>query len=172
MKYFAKYLPVDGEIKKNDIALKPSFEWRRLDNTPEIEPPYFEKVIEGEDTTNMKLAKLFLCSRDIQIGDKVIHEDNPSLGIKVIKTIEEGVVSFEQGGKTHDHNLIKIIGEISPEATWVREEDEFTDNDVKFVLIEGFMRGREMSLSTLKSIVGNSHTNVRAHIKGPCGHYH
>lgn len=66
----------------------------------------------------------------------------------------------------------KILGEISPNVLWVEDEMEIKEEDVKFVLIEGDLRGIEMSLLQIKSFVGNSNKNVRAHIKGPCGHFH
>jgi hypothetical protein len=93
--YFAKYLPVEGEIKEGDIVI-------------------------GMDG---KKVKLFLCSRNIQVGDKVLDirtntwkEVNNSCGVELYKQ------------KPNDIQF-KVIGEISPNAKWVKEGDEFEEND-------------------------------------------
>lgn len=66
-KYFTKYIPADGEIKEGDMVLD---------------------TLSGEivcwwDGNNWdkydKKVKLFLCSRDIQVGDTVTHDSIPGV---------------------------------------------------------------------------------------------
>jgi hypothetical protein len=135
MKYFAKYLLVGGEIKSGDMVLKPAFRWYAMNGDPIDEPPYLEIAGEDEveDFPKFKLAKLFLCSRDIQVGDEI---RNPQLQLdaewtvvpttKDIKDLME--VCLQEALK---HNCFKVIGEISPEATFVKEGEEFDEGDFK-----------------------------------------
>lgn len=138
-KYFTKYIPVEGEIEKN-------------------EP--FDPIV----GIYGKKMKLFLCSRDIQVGDKVILEDHPDFGEKIILAINEGVVDLSNGGKTHNHNLIKIIGEISSEATWVTDGLEFDESQIKMGYLNSYGEFHENHFEEGKSIM--------VQIKGPCGHFH
>jgi hypothetical protein len=109
--YFAKYLPVEGEIKEGDIVIGMDgiFEYKGKMNLPDVQLP--------------KKVKLFLCSRNIQVGDKVLDirtntwkEVNNSCGVELYKQ------------KPNDIQF-KVIGEISPNAKWVKEGDEFEEND-------------------------------------------
>jgi len=103
-KYFAKYLPVEGEIKDDDMS--------QYNNITGIHSGWAEHC-----KGLARRVKLFLCSRDIEPGDKVYSDfDNGYLGIAKKKS--EGF-------------NFKMIGEISPEATWVKEGDEFDEEDVK-----------------------------------------
>lgn len=93
-----------------------------------------------------KEVQLFLCSRDIQEGDNYQWQDgdgNIGHGIKIT------IVSPD---------AYKVIGPISPEATWVKEGDEFEEDRIK-----------RFDLEALKRKV-NLERGIR--IKGPCGHFH
>lgn len=128
-KYFVKYLPVEGEIKAGDMVLKPPIPHLGMDN------PYIEEVDGCEleilaDSKRAghslikgsKLAKLFLCSRDIQVGDEIIYEVT-------------GAKFKWDGNMPQRPEDFKVIGEISKDALgYVKEGDEFDDQDVKFMI--------------------------------------
>lgn len=101
-KYFAKYLPVEGEIKfpANIYCLS---EGLRLNCQSMVCP-------------DCRLAKLFLCSRDIKVGDKVRSDKEPH-------------IEYELNDGNNRALLFKVIGEISPEATWVKEGDDFDEDE-------------------------------------------
>jgi len=130
--YFTKYLPVEGEIKEGDIVLSESC------NHP---PAKIQKIMEDgslltdENDLNDPLGncyyilpketrrvELFLCSRDIQVGDKyyslAFHEYH------IAK--DEHSSCF-----VRPHEYTKVIGKVSPEAIWVKEGMEFDEEDIK-----------------------------------------
>lgn len=88
--YFAKYLPVEGEREFNNKK------WPT------------------------KGIKLFICSRDIQVGDDYFNERLELKGhaYKIPVDVER---------------CYKVIGEISPEAKWVTENMEIDEEDTKFI---------------------------------------
>lgn len=134
-KYFAKYLPVEGEIKEGDYWIGDGI------SIPKQATRLEEKASEAAQKAfgikyrkdflklkNAKKVKLFLCSKDIQVGDKFF--DERFLG-------EE----FEVESECHLHKLtdgkrFKIIGEISPNATWVKEGDEFDEEDIFMTYVD------------------------------------
>jgi hypothetical protein len=135
MKYFTKYLSVDGEIKEGD---------KFLDNKLGI----CTRLEEGEHSTwilweggktNIHLnaeyrkVKLFLCSRDIQVGD-IAYNVVDNISFKVAGTFEGiSYTSIGQGNKLIKE-CIKVIGEVSPEAVWVTEGMEFDEEDLGWAL--------------------------------------
>lgn len=115
---------------------------------------YFANYVDGE-------IELSLCSMDVQVGDKAIDKTDFTSVI-----INKEYWSFVQYiGKEED--FFKVIGQISPEATWVKEGDEFDLDDLLAL--------EHPSLSVRKPI-----THIRAkfigtaeiYVKGPCGHFH
>jgi hypothetical protein len=69
------------------------------------------------DGLNPIRVKLFLCSRDIQVGDEV----------KILNESWEGI--YKAGMDTE--YMFKVIGEVSPEAVWVKEGMEFEEDAVQ-----------------------------------------
>jgi hypothetical protein len=111
--YFAKYLPVEGEIKRGDKYLHPNGNFQQLSDDVQLS-------LLPEINEIGKLVKLFLCSRDIQVGDKVF-DTYSGLEVKVT----------EQNFPSNASDFwVRVIGEISPEAVWVKEGDEFNEEDV------------------------------------------
>lgn len=119
MKYFTKYLPVERELKSQ------IWQWyNNVNNTgwELISCSDMDAIIAHglEPQPRFRRVKLFLCSRDIQVGDKV---KSP--------VYEEDLVA-----KSHEllngayHNCFKVIGEISLDAVWVTEGMEFEEDDV------------------------------------------
>jgi hypothetical protein len=170
MKYFTKYLPVEGEIKEGDM----------YHNGIGVGPAYKNENWKGQK------VKLFLCSRDIQVGDKVRGEYPSTLGFDVecLRTDDSIVPHWAvkgQDGKEYYYakqDSFKVIGEVSPDATWVKEGDEFEQLDIfadKRQSFEDWWRDNgtskadKMSKRTLDKY-NKSGKYIR--IKGPCGHFH
>lgn len=107
-KYFAKYLPVAGKEQ----------EGKPLD------------IYVGN-------IKLFLCSRDIKVQDRVIFfqtKNNDSFG--TIVEIFNSSYDVYLGNKISIINIpkngcFKVIGEISKNAIWVKEGDEFDKEELE-----------------------------------------
>lgn len=135
--YFAKYLPVEGEIKEGDIFLGKGELLRRIPEKhqatgciagiPKDQPMGFIWHCTPEQT---KAVKLFLCSRDIQVGDEYTCP-NKGKGIDVGFGQPPQVKVFMI--YTKERNLCpdcyKIIGEISPEAT-ISDDQELSQLEV------------------------------------------
>jgi hypothetical protein len=144
MKYFAKYLPVEGEIKEGDKF----FAWDTLQSRLAV-------LADKNSPAPIKIAKLFLCSRDIQVGDKVrasgcVRRDKQLDGHPVeiygyrydaakeitLKVPKQGankdLWSIEEDDTlVTDSSIVKLIGEISPDAIWVKEGDEFEEDNLR-----------------------------------------
>ena len=105
----------------------------------------------------IKKTKLFLCSRDIQVGDKLIKD-----GVEYeAHSRPDGVPFIGYYNKDWcyiDNDCFKVIGEISPDATWVKEGMEYDEKD--------FYMEKELDVSD------NLYETGIVKIKGPCGHYH
>lgn len=155
---FAKYLSVKGEIKEGDKVLY---------NGKVYLAPYGKAyILEGlildtqAQIDSLQKVKLFLCSRDIKIGDNGYNTVTNSFHL-LNEPLE------------HYHGLgdiwIKVIGEISPEATWVKEGDEFDEDEIEEWTIDTNNKLHpphglsEIQKSNLKKIYK---------VKGPCGHFH
>lgn len=132
---------------------------------------------------------LVLTSSDIQIGDKIQAKDGSGSSIitefkrvfakgEITTSIgesKEGAITYSQ----LENDWLKVIGEISPEATWVKEGDEFDEDEVEGVLynrkhpdesIYGFTV--EKLLAWIKLNPMPEKYQVIFHIKGKCGHFH
>ena len=151
--YFTKYLKVEGEIKENDKFYNPS--------TNEILIATKEMISWNWDGTSVpktwKLVKLFLCSKNIKEGDEFClpqsyYDYYKEQGIVIMDKVicteineENQVVHFSMdtkdafgNGTMHSgvfmkDNPYKILGEISSEAKFVKELDEFTEEQIYLV---------------------------------------
>lgn len=130
-KYFSKLLPTDGEIKEGDYFL----ELDNVGNTTLYKYDNPLSLAHHDHLVSRKKAKLFLCSRDIQYVaevksfkeacEKVKHQD-------IVK--RDGKYYQIFFGPEHDSELeieYIVIGEISPKATWVTENQEFDEDEIK-----------------------------------------
>lgn len=118
MKYFTKYLPVEGEIKEGDRFL------HATTNT-------IEKAVHGSHIPPHKLVKLFLCTSEIKLGDEVIHNEITSTPVTVDNIVKGSVWFQETPGKYAVRDCYKVIGEVSPEAVWVTEGMEFDEEQIQ-----------------------------------------
>lgn len=121
MKYFTKYLPVEGEIKEGDYY---------------ITAPDYINIRKCEDkswgTFEMcKKVKLFLCSRDIQVGDIILHDNNLEARLTATKSTIELIRQRQDPSWVNPQPSFKVIGEVSPETLeWVTEGMEFEEDQV------------------------------------------
>lgn len=170
MKYFAKYLLTKEKYCKHgepclyaegDIGISGK--------------PYKSEI-------GAKPIKLFLCSRDIQVGDKVNNnniiktiEQNKGSNPDEIKLLEDDLThwfTFEQGGLSTNKDTFKVIGEISPDAIWVKEGDEFDEDKLCVRLTNMHGALNNYAFHKFEDILQYNSTYIRIGIKGPCGHFH
>lgn len=173
-KYFAKYLPVEGEIK-GWCRYKPTGNifYQQFGNNAMYDKPNGKLQYTTSDTIAYEKIQLFLCSRDIQVGNNI--KGGKGMNMDLYVNLVNGKMTYhviEQQGPSKGHyspiayspesfpEALKVIGPISPEATWVTEGMEFDKSDVK-----GYPKGTELS-----GITDSSPNTYR--IKGPCGHFH
>lgn len=155
--YFAKLLPVKGEIKEGDLCTCPH-KGKGINvgkGQPKQVIVLFTYTKARHLCKDCTKVKLFLCSRDIQVGDK-IHSDG--LEGEYIGTPDNFAYIKTSDGHTSSRRpetCFKVIGEISPDATWVKEGDEFDESDID----HGGWVDEDLKTILIK-------------IKGPCGHFH
>lgn len=197
-KYFTKYLPVEGEIKEGDKTFECN--GNLLPHTISKDELLFA-IAQGD-----KKAKLFLCSRDIQVGNKVkVTKDSIHWFDDVVTDIvEKGYFTDSQEGAGSGYfytsnQIFKVIGEISPEAVWVKEGDEFDEDEIEQI-IKTFTWNKDYDDDVIEKAFKEfcdenfnySHFVVDSitkwkdapeeytfkvflnvyRIKGPCGHFH
>ena len=185
-KYFAKYLPLKNKIiQDGDLIMHPTT-GNRMIATKDMGLGYLTV------NTDWVAIKLFLCSRDIQVGDKVktcqtkddYYRDNPILtsypaeGIvvsedtKYVWNIKYTTNEGEYVLPIPKNYCIKVIGEVSPDATWVKEGDEFDEDEVE--LWARPISNHYTPYRPLKKEHWFDGTKRESFwkIKGPCGHFH
>lgn len=180
-KYFAKYLPAEGEIKKGSVAQGDDLFYRieSIDKGKRL-----VRSTKGQSLfiNKLKLVELFLCARDIKAGDIVYVPVYKTYG-KVYDNYRESKTEVEVFGKFYPEvfpkkDLVKPIGKISPEATWVKNGDEFDEDDWKWF---GPMDHFDSDPCIVDKVL-NKKLNTRFDggldgsyliiIKGPCTHFH
>ena len=182
-KYYTKYLPVEGDLKIGDITF-----W-------DLDEGYFSKqfvrVTESfiifAECYNWKKYELFLCSKDIKIGDHAMelltNGEYDTFQIDTENDIFHDMIAYKR--------QFKIIGKLSKEAFWVKEGDEFNENEInpqwyddsgsydaswfninnnKFFneddIIDEYLYSKKSYFDYIKSDI------KRVQVKGPCGHFH
>lgn len=132
-------------------------------------PMYKVKIIEG---------KMMLISQDIQVSDKARNVKFPDKEFVITEILDapnndiSRAWSFPTEGKIVYSDLednkngfywrpieevFKVIGPISPDATWVKEGDNFDENQLEIP------NGEVPIFKGIPNCIK---------IKGPCGHYH
>lgn len=99
-KYFTKYLPIENGFKR------------------------VVKNAQGIPIDHEQEVKLFLCSKDIQIGDKVQYPNGVVIDNLQIPQEDIDLLKFLPNGP------FKVIGEVSKDAVWVTEGMEFDENEI------------------------------------------
>lgn len=172
--YFTKYLPVEGEIKGREKVMYKGVimnchsvssqseegkgNRRHAFCTEDIWPQHEIPVFLDE----CKKVKLFLCSRDIQVGDEA-RIPYPSGEARITPT-KHTIISIRN--VVAKNNGYKVIGEISPNAIWVKEGDEFDEEEIDY-----FFSGINTSYSLTKESFKTQGSYIR--IKCPtCKTFH
>jgi hypothetical protein len=160
--FFAKLLPVEGEIKNGSKVATYTVSGTIADI---ITVKFTEKGLYGEETENyydleagnLKLVKLFLCSRDIVV-------ENKSTLMGRLYSLDPVVQKME--------SEYKVIGEISPEATWVKDGDEFDETEFINTHVCHDFEGNTGYCFHCQRSKGCDSTDYIINVKGPCGHFH
>ena len=171
-KYFAKYQPIHDRINEEgtNVMFKIDGEW--------TEPCNFDSFL-GLEIEKIAGGVLIICSRDIQVGDKVIH-NNPinkvlyNTELTVSEILPSGSYRMKEGGIFFNSELIKVVGEISEDASWVKEGDEFDQEEIEeFYQFTNF-NTLEMNKGLIRknSLYGKQNLPVICKIKGHCGFFH
>lgn len=142
--YFTKYFPTKGRINKEgtNVMFKIGGKW--------TEPCDFDSFI-GPAIQEVAGGVLFLCSKDIKVGD-IVDE--------LLNTGEYEKFEIHTPNDVNLERQFKVIGEISPDAlSFVKEGDEFEHDEL-------FANGVGLNWSPI-------HTNYKFQVKCPtCGHFH
>lgn len=135
--YFVKYLLVDGEIKKGDYFVNLNDD-ETYGEVEKLTIDDFSDYADCDWTDNCKKVELFLCSRLLKSGDKVMVESDKN----ITRTIDHfeailpsGVFVFTDGTFAHTSQVFKVLGRVSPNAIWVNEGDEFDEKDTERYVI-------------------------------------
>lgn len=118
--FYTEYLPIKDEIRPRDI----------IRSTMTSGHP-----IGPNEAVHMRL---FLCAKNIEVGDTIWRVYFPSnlRRSKILKQRADTLVKLEgyfewfDLSKLIEIGFVKIIGEVSPLATWVQEGMEFQWEDV------------------------------------------
>lgn len=172
-KYFAIYCPIEGEIEENDKAF-----WNIQTNrvfAPKLDDKnidYWKKLLKMANKSNHKPAKLFLCTRDIQVGNEAYYKGAKAAQGPVTQIdLDSNTLWINNAPVTlSNYYPVKsdIIGEISPDAlSYVKEWDEFDEDEVHVVGENSW--GEWHPICLYKK---GDNPKIYCEIKGPCGHYH
>jgi len=104
MKYFARYISVERKIDDGNYYIS--------DRKDIFQNKNGTRPYNGDKKVN-----LFLCSRDIQFGDNAYSPRN-------------GFYKFGYHENSYRNESIKVMGLISPGAIWIKEGDEFEEQDI------------------------------------------
>lgn len=152
--YTTKWLPVEGEIKKEDYYFFKN------------EPSNILQRTTSRDLTllqnNLQKVKLFLISYDIKIGDLAFVPNEEEAG-----TVSDG----EDLKYWKSKNSYKMIGEISPDAlSYVKANEKYNKEDLCSFLAAGFGSGTQKHVLPFEEKEGQNKLYVG--VLGPCGHFH
>lgn len=211
--YFAKYLQIEGSIGEGDLFFDLNgnvIECSRREGNIVYGPikgfvdtvtldEFSWSIMRNNGYERDRLvwkASLHICSRDIQVGDKVLvsmpYENGKLEEFTVVKKPEgynldllTGIYSgnMDVNNPTYLHqNSFKVIGEISPEATWVKEGDEFDEEEIlrdvlikdTFDGVDGYIHLHPKGNEKIREL-GSTEIFIEEYpiqIKGCCGHFH
>jgi|ERR1044072_1937926 hypothetical protein len=172
-KYFAKFLPIKGKIKEHTYAiLDLGFNNSSIVRVMSTKKHYSNVSADGNswDTMTGRLTpvKLFLCSRDITFGRGIysLNELQTEFG-SMSKDKTSGRINLflasdpdmKYVASPLESQCIKVIGEISSNAVWVKDGNEFDREEL-------FVQGHGVNWST-------ANTGLKFKVKCPtCNTFH
>jgi hypothetical protein len=124
MKYKAKYLPVEGEIKKGDKYRIGKSLGLGTYEEGYIGTAAIDFLSEAQKSQDAKILKLFLISSNIKVGDK--YKCPKFAGSHEYDDVERYASEPQEGS-------FKVIGEILTPG--IKEGQEFTEKEVEFLTI-------------------------------------
>jgi len=185
MKCLAKYLPVEDGV---DYSFT---EWAGMKKGDLVHDEGRNPFIVGDK--KLIPAKLFAVTRYTKVGDEVFTPDLKQFGkIYLRETVDDVITIMDKGG-TRSGNVyswsdkknapFKILGPLSPNATWVKDGDEIKARGMKPVVVERcgaklpsgrFNKCPECGETWKYSGTCGTPTKEETHyeVLGPCGHYH
>jgi hypothetical protein len=93
---------------------------------------YFAKLIGEDNGVAIVNHKLFLCSRDLQIGDRFIHPKYPKA---LLHGVDPDIVESENDLiYLKEHDYFKVVGEILTPG--IKEGQEFTEKTLNYLNIK------------------------------------
>lgn len=180
-KYFVKYLPVEGELESGDITKLGTVTYTCGSEPDRDDDVVYIRDKEGKEggywnDFNIKKLKLFLCSRDIQVGDKIstIFDNRVCHGIIKDDLDKKWLIeSSFTGVKIDKDKSFKVIGEISLDAIWVTEGMEFDEDEINIWAWDGEDEWNFSVEEWLTEEQEHKYDNFKIEIKCPtCKTYH
>lgn len=186
MKYFTKWIPVEGPIKTGDkIIHNDAPGILSVEDVRTSNPDETALVVKDDNglafsvnIPDCQKVKLFLCSRNIKAGDKIYWtdpEDGVSSQFNTAIEVSENMVFMSEPDASEieafPHECIKVIGEISPDAIWVKEGDQFDKDDWALGLMSLLERPKPMMALPFKTQIQHelpSYAKYVARIKCAC----
>jgi len=137
--YFAKFLPVEGTVGKDDWFLDGSVYFKAFAYNFKDSEGNQVLNIPNEPMENFTKVELFICSKEINEGDEVL---DPETGDKF------KIKSWEKHANEH---YLKIIGKLSPDAIWVRNGDEFNEEELQMIVKHRSFPDMDMVFDTVSN---------------------
>ncbi len=139
--YFANWIVVEGELEVGDMTFWEGDEGYYANEFLAVTDSFITHAI----ASGWKKYKLFLCTRNIKEGDKVMDEDGDVGIVTDAKDLHNIEVDYENGARGIScmvencedkkqegfQDLFKVIALISPKARWVKVGHEFEENEVR-----------------------------------------
>lgn len=136
MKYFTEYIQTEGPIVEGDMI---AFEGNMNDIL------MFGKEVIPPAKWSDKKVKLVLCTRDIQVGDKIqyLSRDGEMWFEGILDKIEGEYIFLKEDRFMDDYHMsyllkdaYKVIGKVSSQAVWVTKGMEFDTSELAYVMGE------------------------------------
>ncbi len=159
--YFTKYLPVEGDVEFGD-------KYKLLGNRYDVFTSSEQNPGQGKGVLEKVKQQLFLCSEDIAIGDvameQLVNGTYDSFPIDTPNDIYADMIA--------KHTQFKVIGPVSCSAGWVKEGDEFREDQIIRHHICYDSPGNMGYCFHCQRSKGCDSEDYDYQIKGPCGHFH
>ncbi len=196
MKYFIKLIPQEGKGEVGDTVSVLGLIGKITKITDkEVEVNGTTTYHSMQLGLNIVTLKPCVCTRDIYVGDKNVFVYQPSGIVEIPSTelleifsvelvdilrkevdgvyIETLKVKQPTLGEfvTPIENGLKVIGELSAKATWVKDGDEFNEDQLEFKITDHppFEGWRTVPL---KEFIHAQCWMKKIKVLGPCGHFH
>ncbi len=160
-KYFTKLLPVSKDIKRGDIVMGENGVCTIWGHESKYELQFHDDETIGF-IKNAKKAKMFICSFDYEIGDEVYPSYDMGQRLEIIGWEAKEYLfdindphkvqkiyfddTWKEEGCRTDHgysprrSYFKIIGTISDNAVWIKNNEVLYEPDINLVGYSGVVK--------------------------------